>query len=70
MRAAATVQLSVAILPSTSATARTAAFRAVRRVSAPALLLRIGALDEEELRAVNRRGHDVSFIATPALAQV
>ncbi|MBA3332174.1 MAG: adenosine deaminase [Actinobacteria bacterium] len=34
------------------------------------LLLRIGALDEEELRAVNRRGHDVSFIATPSLARV
>ncbi len=28
------------------------------------LLLRIGALDEEELRAVNQRGHDVSFIET------
>ena len=28
------------------------------------LLLRIGALDEEGLRAVNQRGHDVSFIET------
>jgi adenosine deaminase len=26
------------------------------------LLLRIGALDERELEAANRRGHDVSFV--------
>src|SRR4029077_18728543 len=34
------------------------------------LLLRIGALDEGELRAANERGHDASFIARVARAPV
>jgi len=33
------------------------------------LLLRIGALDAEEVRAANQRGHDASFVrATPVAA--
>jgi hypothetical protein len=28
------------------------------------LLVRIGALDEDELAAANRRGHEVSFVAS------
>jgi adenosine deaminase len=32
------------------------------------LLLRIGALDEPELRVANERGHDASFIARRAHA--
>ena len=31
------------------------------------LLLRIGALDEEELAAVNRRGHEASFLGGVAV---
>jgi adenosine deaminase len=31
------------------------------------LLLRIGALDEDELRAANTRGHDASFVRSPSV---
>ena len=31
------------------------------------LLLRIGALDEDELHAANARGHEASFVRNPAL---
>jgi adenosine deaminase len=33
------------------------------------LLLRIGALDEDEAREANRRGHDVAFVGTPRVRQ-